>query len=256
MCRPIDKDKIVPSCLRSLVNIIYSLAVEFFIVLMGMFFYLFCPEDEATRQEGKRPILLVHGFMHNSSAFHYLRYRLRQAGVGQIFVLNFGNPFQSISGVFVDKLRQKVEHIARETGREDLSIIGHSMGGLVSTDFIITDKRKNIRLATLGSPLKGTYAAYIGIGPAAREMRPHSDYLMNLDRRKKEWDEKLEFLHIGSETDEIIYPKSSAYPENWGTTRSFSDLGHMTLLFSDRVADELIKWEQQPNMDLSTMSHY
>lgn len=249
------KEKIYPKCLRDVVNVVYAFAIEIIAILGCMVLFPFKIKDE-TISRSQTPVLLVHGFMHNSSGFRYIRSRLRQGGAGQIFTINFGNPFtQSISGNFVEKLRSKVKEIAAQTGRTDLLIIGHSMGGVVSTDFLLSDKRSDIGLVTLGSPLEGTYMAYIGLGPSAREMRPNSAYIQALHEKQKNFGKKLDALHIGSHADFIICPTKSACGPTWNhATHTFSDMGHVTYFFSDRVADQLLQKAHEPSNRIRSFS--
>lgn len=52
------------------------------------------------------PILLVHGYLHNSSGWGYFRYRLNQAGFKNVFTVDLGSPFLSIVE-YGEKLKEK-----------------------------------------------------------------------------------------------------------------------------------------------------
>lgn len=177
------------------------------------------------------PILLVHGYLHNSSAWAYFRYRLKSAGYKNIFTINLGNPFLSIEE-YAEKVDEKVKQIQEITGRNDIQFIGHSMGGVV-TSYYATHLAEDVAIKsiiTLGSPLNGTRLR--GIGPGAKQMRYQSRFITAL--RKQILASDIPFYHLGSETDLIIRPTSSTVIEKHEFTM-FRNLGHASYLFSDRV---------------------
>ena len=193
------------------------------------------------RPEG-RPILLVHGFLSFASTWHYHRARLVEAGLGPVYCLNIGS-FQSIA-VYAEKMRAKVKEIERETGRSDLDLVGHSKGGLVSSyytaHFAKRDGVQIKRLITLGSPLNGSPVAPYFPGYDAKEMSPGHPFLEKLQDAVNQFRE-TEVTHIGSLTDELV-PLASSLPEKdkW-PHRMIDGEGHIGILFSRAVAEEIRK---------------
>jgi predicted esterase YcpF (UPF0227 family) len=192
-----------------------------------------------------RPILLIHGYLHDSSAWTYLKRKLQQAGFGPIYCLNLGYPFRSIRD-YGEKVVQKAEHIEKETQRHDLILIGHSMGGLVSSWYATRlAKRGTVTdVITIGSPLAGTHVAKFGLGRDAREMELGSALVRELQEEIRKSD-PTRFYHIGTKTDQLVIPNTSAIVEGH-PERQFivEDIGHLTLLFSPRIANTIKTWLQ------------
>lgn len=196
----------------------------------------FDPPPEAAK--GKTPILLVHGYLHNSSGWHGMRQQLEKQGLGPIYTINLGGPFDSIED-YAQRVKAKVESI----GCKDLILIGHSMGGLVSSEYATTHAQSdqvNVKaIITLGSPMNGTYIASFGLGQCARQMRhgPANTYLTDLHRRMRE-SKDVAFYHFGSRTDLIVRPTESALMPGAKCFEAKS-CGHATFLFSKEVAEKV-----------------
>lgn len=190
-----------------------------------------------------KPILLVHGYLHDSSAWVYMKKKLGSKGFGPIYTLNLNHPFLSICS-YGELIGKKAEEIALETGRRDLVLIGHSMGGLVSCWYAtkIAPPETVTDVITIGSPLGGTYMAYIAAGANGKEMRLGSSFVRELQKRIEEND-KIHFYHIGTKTDQLVVPSSSSWIGQH-RERQFvlDDIGHVTLLFSSRVLKKICQW--------------
>lgn len=190
-----------------------------------------------------RPILLIHGYLHDSGAWIYHKRELVKAGFGPIYVLNFKNPFLSITR-YVEKVEEMARKIREETDREDLILIGHSMGGIVASLYATKVAKAGTvtDVITIGSPLHGTYMAKAGFGKDAKEMRKGSELLKEtLTRIEKEG--QIRFYFIASKTDQVVIPYSSALM-GLNQKREFvlNDIGHVTLLYSPRVSKKIIEW--------------
>ena len=188
-----------------------------------------------------RPIVLVHGYLHNRSAWIYLKWFLQKQGYGPVFDLNLGSPFSSIQQ-HAKKLKNVCDEVEQITNSKDLILIGHSMGGLVSSLFALTmaplDKR--IDIITIGSPLQGTYLGWLGLGKNVLQMRYQSSFVVDLKEKIKNQDQ-VSFYHVLSRTDQIVLPYDSAYIEGPRHKKKvFKNLGHISLLFSPRVAQTIL----------------
>ena len=191
---------------------------------------------------GGVPLLLIHGYIHDSSAWLFLKQALRGLGLGPIYTLNLSHPFRSIYD-YAEQVAKKAEEIALETGEKKLVLIGHSMGGLVTSLYAakLAPSTEEVKVITIGSPLQGTYAALLALGPNGKEMRHGSPFLQEIGEVFKT--SPVCFYHIGSSADQMILPPSSAltglHPER---EYQIDDIGHMTLLFSPRVAKKISEW--------------
>jgi hypothetical protein len=190
-----------------------------------------------------RPILMVNGYLSFGSTWDYQRERLSAEGFGPIYTMNVGSG-QSIK-TYAKHVAEKAKAIKEETGRNDLTLIGHSKGGLVSSYYATTlaqeDGIEVKDVITVGSPLAGTPLAPLGFGQDAWEMRTESLFHRELRQHIADHPE-IRFSQIASEVD-LIVPKESALLQE-GTWRQYTvkDLGHLALVFSSRVADQITEW--------------
>lgn len=236
-------DRFPPKITR-IIRWIHALSFEGFAIcataLLHPSRYLVSHRTGSTRG---RPILLVHGYLHDSSAWIYHKRKLVKDGFGPIYTLNLGHPFRSIRR-YAEKVKHKAEQIERETNRSDLILIGHSMGGLVCSLYAtrLAPARTVTDVITIGSPLAGTHMAKLGLGPDAREMERDSVLLKELQEEIKNCSH-TRFYHIATKTDQLVIPHTSALVGDH-LERQFliEDIGHVTLLFSPRVARVIKEW--------------
>ncbi len=204
------------------------------IALFAIHITLLFPDKRGNLKGDGRPILLVHGYLHHAKVWYFQKKWLEALGLGPIYTIHFKFPFQSIR-TYAEQVKVKAEEIARETGRDDLILIGHSMGGLVASWYALKlAKRGQVtHLITLGSPLHGTPVARIAIGPNGREIEPNSPLTQELLASIEE-NREIQFYHIGTETDFLVIPgKSSIIEQNRHDL--FRDIGHTALLFSKSI---------------------
>jgi triacylglycerol lipase len=197
--------------------------------LLGMIGRYFSSVNDRPGQG--RPILFVHGYLHNASAWGPMMKKFE----GPLYAINLEGMFQSIR-TYAAQVRAKIEEISRETGRKDIAIVAHSMGGLVAA---LASPENVTDIITIGSPLHGTpIARWASVGPNGSEMEPESDLLPEIQEKIRQ--SKISYHHIASTCDEIV-PAKSAVMEN-GDNVTYDDLGHISLLCSEKVADQIQTW--------------
>lgn len=233
------------SCLfADLIHWIHAMVFEFFGIIcmlclrpIGYIWKL------QSKQGTGQPILLVHGYIHDSSAWIYIRWQLLRKGFAPIYLMNLRPPFLSINE-YVKQVEARTAQIANETGRQDLILIGHSMGGIVSSLYALHVAKPGTvtDVITIASPLAGTYVARMAIGPDAREMERNSHLLKNLPEEIRKT-HKIRFFQIATKTDELVIPFTSEIVEG-SPERHFlvNDIGHASLLYSPRVSRKIISW--------------
>ena len=149
----------------------------------------------ATLQVAARPIVMVHGFSSDWTAWtHYLGsdgypagegIRAFAVGDGQFpGVMNTGsftNPSQRTNTIAENAaiLGQYISSVKEATGAQEVDLIAHSMGGLIARYYIdrVMQGRDVAQLIMLGSPMAGTDCADLpaSLGlylPATLEIRP------------------------------------------------------------------------------------
>lgn len=185
---------------------------------------------------GVPPIILVHGYLHNHSAWVYLRNKLK--GVAPIYTINLNGKFSSIQK-YADQLSQKVQNIVSNTNSRKVTLIGHSMGGVVASfycEFMNGDQFVD-KCVTIGSPLAGTKVAdKMGIGDCAKSMQFDSDFCQALCHSIHENNSQTEYHHIYSAHDQVVLPQKSARIKCDHTyTYKLLYRGHLSLLYSKEV---------------------
>lgn len=217
---------------------IHAMSFEFFAVCTIALLRLIPVGQKTARRKGQ-PILLVHGYANHGSVWALHKKRLEAAGLGPVYLINLGDPFLSIQ-TYAERVKAKAEEIAFETGRDDLTLIGHSMGGLISSWYASRLAKPGTvgAIITVASPLEGTPMARYALGQNAREMEPQSRFLQELKVAMEECKE-IKFYHIATESDQVVVPGISAAG---GNDFVVDDLGHAGLLYSKRVSDKMVEW--------------
>ncbi|MFN2376606.1 MAG: esterase/lipase family protein [Candidatus Binatia bacterium] len=125
------------------------------------------------------------------------------------------------------KLGTYIQNVLVKTGASRVDIIAHSNGGLVARWYMakLGGSAKVNQFVAIGTPHKGTDAAYLCLSPACFEMRPGSTFLKNLGSKECE-------RSLWSSCDEIINPDSSA---QCGSSVHVGCIGHLALLGSSSV---------------------
>lgn len=246
----------LPDSIRGIARHVQSFIREIFadIAKIPLAFIDLTKTDPKTAEEinpNETPILFIHGFLGSSNTWIYPKSRLSTAGYKNLFTINLGGPSLTIPE-YAKKVDDKIEEIKKLTGRDDIRLICHSMGGLVARDWLYKiNKDTNVRdVITIGSPLKGTEKARytLGLSPSGMQMYPESD-LIKEQHELAANHPKTNFYHIGSSTDLVIEPSRSAYegnvPEHKVKTDTLDATGHGTLTLSDTVADLVINYLQE-----------
>jgi pimeloyl-ACP methyl ester carboxylesterase len=189
----------------------------------------------------KTPILMVHGFLHNRSAWVFQK-KFLERHVGPIYTVNLGSPLHSIEQ-YAEMVQKTALRIQNETGRKDLVLIGHSMGGLVAATFADRFKEQGeIKgLVTLGSPFRGTRRAHIKIphiSKCLKQMEFDSPFTQQLQKKMSEF--SFPTLHVGSRVDGVVLPFQSSLPFRKNAVHCvFEDGGHNSPLISSDIAQRI-----------------
>jgi pimeloyl-ACP methyl ester carboxylesterase len=189
------------------------------------------------------PVLLVHGYGHNSSAWLMLRMALRRAGFTSIHTMNY-NPLINDIPRIAEQLSDRVEMIRGLTGADKVNLVGHSLGGLVSRWYVQEmdgDHKVNTAI-TLSSPHKGTIAAFVPPGKTARECRPNSWVIRRLNERALPTN--VRWVAFYGDTDALVQPISSGridVPALNARNVLIPAMGHMGMLLSGDVVNQVVE---------------
>jgi triacylglycerol lipase len=137
---------------------------------------------------GRRPVLLIHGYLATRGSLHLLDRHLTR--LGHVVV---SHPLGLVHNADIResaaRIAAKVEALAAQTDLHQLDIVGHSMGGLVALYYLkrLGGRRRIRRLVMLGTPIAGTWSALAGmvlapLSPAALQLLPDSAFLQDLEQ--------------------------------------------------------------------------
>ena len=184
------------------------------------------------------PVLLVHGYLCNHRVWDSLLGPLARAG-HPVMRVDLEPLFTSLDQ-YAPLLEQAVERLCQQTGAKKVTLVGHSMGGLVIRAWMRSHGEQRVtRVITLGSPHAGTLADRHPFTPNGKQMLWHSDWLHTLANDESPATRQRMRLAL-SPSDTIVYPQlEQVLPGAPATV--FEDLGHMELVLNERV----IRWVLQ-----------
>lgn len=186
------------------------------------------------------PTVLLHGFVDNRSVFVLLRRALAQQGSHHVECLNY-SPLTCDVRAAADLLGRHVEEICARTGRPEIDIVGHSLGGLIARYYVqrLGGDRRVRTLVTLGTPHAGTTVAPLASAhPIVRQMRPGSPLIEEL--RMPAPGCRTRFVAFWSDLDRIMSPVETAridHPDLLVENVRVSGIGHLALPVHPAVAD-------------------
>ena len=193
-------------------------------------------------QASAPPVILVHGFGHNRSAWLYLARHLRQSGISTVETFDY-NPLADDVPTLGAALRHRVDALRRRTGADRVDLIGHSMGGIVCRWMIQECGGWDLvrTCVTVSSPHQGTRWAAFGPGRVAHQLRPQSPVIQRLARTLRP--SGVRWISYYSNIDALVMPATSARLDADGVRVEnilMKDLGHLGILLSGRLAADIV----------------
>ena len=174
-------------------------------LLLTPFRYFFHTQSERGQGPTAGPVVLLqHGFVNNGAVWFFTARALEADGY-RVFAIDQPT-FVSIEAM-ADHLAARVDAVLARTGATHLTLVAHSMGGLIARAYLRRYGNAQIeRLITMGSPHHGTFHAYLALGCNARQMRPGNAWLTTLGETVV----TVPFTSIYSLHDTIISPQDSS----------------------------------------------
>lgn len=183
------------------------------------------------------PVIFIHGYFQNRADFVWLARHFRRQGKGPLYGFNY--PWFDSVDRNVPRLDRFVERVCAETGAERVTLVAHSLGGLVALDYAHSDTGAG-RVAhciTIGTPHAGVVWRGPIPGRVARELRAGGAFAT--ERRERAIVART--LSIYSTHDNIVHPPSTCeLSGRGGSDVAIDGLGHLSLLYSPEVARALI----------------
>ena len=165
------------------------------------------------------PVLLLYGFGATRRTFAILEERLRRDDFC-VFSLNLGGIFDTFNTRCIETLaelvEEKVERLCHRYHLNEISIIGHSKGGLIGRYYVkrLKGAKRVKALITLGTPHNGNPWVFLGLfSPLAlfskslRQLFPMSPFIQKL--KEGSFPKSVRFVSIYSKKDRICPYKSA-----------------------------------------------
>ncbi len=217
--------------LRIMVDEYFAFLLTFLLVIP--FERLWMPADHLP--SGKRPILLVHGYGCSRGVWWLLRRRLEAAG-HTVATISLVPPYTSM-GKLVPLLHQRIEEVCAATGSKRVTLVGHSMGGLICRSYLARHGTQRVNcLITLATPHAGSLLSKIGLGQNSREMTPGSLWLRDMATEKI----SIPVISLRNAYDNYVMPPDN---QRWPGARDVElpPVGHIAMLYDERVANLLLE---------------
>ena len=149
-------------------------------------------------------VLMQHGYVNNGAVWYFTARALETQGY-RVFTMD-QPAFAPLDGMG-DRLAARVDEVLAVTGASQLTLVAHSMGGLVCRAYLRGHGgAKVFRLITMGSPHHGTFHAHLASGSNGAQMRPGNAWLLALNQTAV----NVPFTSIYSVHDTIISPQDSS----------------------------------------------
>jgi pimeloyl-ACP methyl ester carboxylesterase len=214
--------------------------------------------DPACPERDKIPILLLHGSGYNQTEWIIGRQFLKGDQFGSVFSLNYAGlltnlPQNGIDDYAAGKVRDKILEIKELTGRNEVILIGHSMGGLIAgcyaEEYAEKDNITVKQIITIGSPWKGSPAIdflekFRILPKKLTQMKVESAFLKGLASKALESEKAgtRNYYCIGSTTDLMVPAPFSNLTEDPKRQYILDTLGHYGLIISPKVWGQVRTW--------------
>jgi triacylglycerol esterase/lipase EstA (alpha/beta hydrolase family) len=193
------------------------------------------PDHLPPQAQGRRGVLLVHGFVCNRGLWNPWLRRLTASGVPVVAV--------NLEPVFggIDELAPAIEeglHRLRACTGLPPVVVCHSMGGLALRRWWAEhgDDGCVHRVITIGTPHRGTWLARFALSRNGRQMQQGSAWLAALAGRETAA-RAQQFTCFYSHCDNIVFPPSTA-------TLPGADNRHLAGVAHVHMADQAAPWEE------------
>jgi pimeloyl-ACP methyl ester carboxylesterase len=195
------------------------------------------PDHLPATAQGRRAVLLVHGFFCNRGVWNRWLARLQAQGVPFIAV-----NLEPISGSiddYIDVLEQAMQRLEHGTGLAPV-IVAHSMGGLAVRRWLAeageTGEARVHHIVTIGTPHRGTWLARLALSVNMQEMRIDSPWQQLLGTREPA-QRPARFTCFYGHCDNIVFPPSTA-------TLRGADNRHLPAVAHMHMVDHRAPWDE------------
>jgi triacylglycerol lipase len=184
------------------------------------------------------PVLFIHGLLHNTSTFAWIKQKMALAGWQNFRGVNLSTTQHTIPQM-AEQTLETIHAMRRDFGVKKVDIVAHSMGGILAR--YVLQKMGNDglvrKLITLGTPHQGTCLSRYLLLTHLRELMPGSQTLLDLENAAPLT--KTQAVAVYGSLDVLMWPRERAH---WSGVRNIQlkGVGHAGLLFSKRVVQIIL----------------
>ncbi|MFZ5558146.1 MAG: lipase family alpha/beta hydrolase, partial [Pseudomonadota bacterium] len=198
---------------------------------------VFVPLRPAAGAAGGPVVVLVHGIYCNAGVMWGVRRALLKAGVARLYAVNLEPPFAGID-TFADQLERTLREAARERGGAAVTIVAHSMGGLVTRRCLQRPGAPAVRkIVSIATPYAGSRLARIALGVCGADLREASPFFGRMGAAGVP---PAPVVSIFSPHDNFVAPQASPVLPPPATNYAVAGSGHLALLLNPDVAGRVV----------------
>lgn len=188
------------------------------------------------------PVIFVHGYFQNRADFWWMAKQFRKTAKGPLYGFNY--PWFDSVDRNVPRLDRFVERVCAESAAEQVTLVAHSLGGLVCLEYSHSANglQRVAHCITVGTPHNGVKWRGPILGRVAKELREGGEF--HIERRDRAVVSPT--LSVYSTHDNIVHPPTTCeLSARGGDDVAVDGLGHLSLLYSPEVTRVLIEFIEQ-----------
>lgn len=192
--------------------------------------------------EGRRPVVLVHGYGQNRVDFLRIARTLRRRGFARLFGFNY--PWVLSVEDNATRLGRFVAEVCAEEKVEQIDIVCHSMGGLVAMKYLLGEEgsRRVARCVSIATPFRGVSWKGPMFGRSSNDLRAGYAF------KEGPAPTTTRLLSIYSQHDNVVHPATtSSLIERGGRDLDAGTMGHLAILFDPAVANAVADFLEEPD---------
>jgi triacylglycerol lipase len=188
------------------------------------------------------PVVVVHGYMQNRVDFLRLARACARRGLGPVYGFNY--PWFATVHGNARRLARFCDAVRRETGAERVDLVAHSLGGLVTMEYLHEVGIERVRrVATIASPHGGVMWRGPIVGACGPQMRRGCEFLVDRASRPV----AVPCLSVFSTHDNVVHPPATSMLAPRGARDHAVDhVGHLSILFDPRAVSAVVDFLAAP----------
>ena len=196
----------------------------------------------AMADDGRRPVVFVHGLGGHRGNFVGLHTSLRLRGHRRCYAVGFpdGGSLDALGRQLAAFVRRVIE-VNSLDDHQQVDMVCHSMGGLIARVALedLTLARRVHTVVTLGTPHHGTHAARFAATHKILDLRPNSELLTRLAHQEP-WSAGPRLVCLWSPADPLMQPADTACVAG-AENLEIEGLSHIDWMLKPRAWREVAK---------------